>query len=97
MAIVEGVVKLGKILGREIVAEGIETEEEMHAMQGAGATHLQGFLFSRALPADHIEAIAATFGRAAEKRDISVPIPKVRTKPALPVAPVVRRRKARHV
>ena len=97
MAIVEGVVKFGKILGREIVAEGIETEEEMHAMQGAGATHLQGFLFSRALPADHIEAIAATFGRAAEKHDISVPMPKVSTKPVLPVASVLRRRKASHV
>jgi predicted signal transduction protein with EAL and GGDEF domain len=58
------VVKFGKILGREIVAEGIETEEEMAAMQAAGATHLQGYLFSRALPADHIEAIAATFGTA---------------------------------
>jgi diguanylate cyclase (GGDEF)-like protein len=62
LAIVEGVVKFGKILGREIVAEGIETEAEMAAMQKAGATHLQGYLFSRALPADHIEAIAATFG-----------------------------------
>lgn len=64
LAIVEGVVKFGKILGREIVAEGIETEDEMAAMQRAGATHLQGYLFSRALPAEHIEAIAATFGPA---------------------------------
>ena len=68
MAIVEGVVKFGKILGREIVAEGIETEQEMQAMQRAGATHLQGFLFSRALPADHIQALAATFGRRAAQR-----------------------------
>jgi diguanylate cyclase (GGDEF)-like protein len=70
LAIVEGVVKFGKILGREIVAEGIETEDEMQAMQRAGATHLQGFLFSRALPADHIEAIAATFGSTAAKRSL---------------------------
>ena len=69
LAIVEGVVKFGTILGREIVAEGIETEDEMRAMQSAGATHLQGFLFSRALPADHIEAIAATFGHTAVKRN----------------------------
>ncbi len=68
LAIVEGVVNFGKILGREIIAEGIETEQEMQAMQSAGCTHLQGFLFSRALPADHIEAMAATFGRLSAKR-----------------------------
>ena len=68
MAIVEGVVNLGRILGREIVAEGIETEQEMQAMQQAGCTHLQGFLFSRALPAEHVEALAATFGRLSARR-----------------------------
>jgi diguanylate cyclase (GGDEF)-like protein len=68
LAIIKGVVNFGKILGREIVAEGIETEQEMQAMQAAGCTHLQGFLFSRALPADHIEAMAATFGRLSAKR-----------------------------
>lgn len=81
LAIVEGVVKFGKILGREIVAEGVETEAEMHAMQGAGATHLQGFLFSRALPADHIEAIAATFGRAVELAETAMPSEMVSRKP----------------
>jgi Amt family ammonium transporter len=70
LAIVEGVVNFGKILGREIIAEGIETEQEMQAMQAAGCTHLQGFLFSRALPADHIEALAATFGRLSAKRPL---------------------------
>jgi diguanylate cyclase (GGDEF)-like protein len=65
LAIVEGVVNFGRILGREIVAEGIETEQEMQAMQQAGCTHLQGFLFSRPLPADHVEALAATFGKLA--------------------------------
>jgi diguanylate cyclase (GGDEF)-like protein len=68
LAIVKGVVNFGRILGREIVAEGIETEQEMQAMQQAGCTHLQGFLFSRALPADHIEALAATFGRLSTTR-----------------------------
>ena len=68
LAIVEGVVNFGRILGREIVAEGIETEQEMQAMQQAGCTHLQGFLFSRPLPADHIEALAATFGRSVDPK-----------------------------
>ncbi len=68
IAIVEGVVNLGRILGREIVAEGIETEQEMQAMQAAGCTHLQGFLFSKAVPADHFEALSATFGRLSARR-----------------------------
>jgi diguanylate cyclase (GGDEF)-like protein len=68
LSIIEGVVNFGKILGREIVAEGVETEQEMQAMQQAGCTHLQGYLFSRALAADHVEAMAATFGRLGAKR-----------------------------
>ncbi len=85
LAIVEGVVKFGKILGREIVAEGIETEDEMGAMQRAGATHLQGYLFSRALPADHIEAIAATFGpaMATPERVVKAPIRRARPRHGL--------------
>jgi diguanylate cyclase (GGDEF)-like protein len=71
LAIVEAVVNFGHILGREIVAEGIETEQEMQAMQQAGCTHLQGWLFSKALPADHVEALAATFGRLSARRDVA--------------------------
>jgi diguanylate cyclase (GGDEF)-like protein len=71
LSIVEAVVNFGHILGRDVVAEGIETEQEMQAMQQAGCTHLQGWLFSKALPADHIEALAATFGRLSARRDFS--------------------------
>lgn len=71
LAIVEGVVNFGRILGREIVAEGIETEQEMQAMQAAGCTHLQGWLFSKALPAGHIEALTATFGRLSARREFA--------------------------
>ena len=68
MAIVEGVVNFGRILGHEIIAEGIETEQEMQAMQRAGCTHLQGFVFSKPLSADHIEALSQTSERLAAKR-----------------------------
>lgn len=71
LAIVEGVVNFGRILGHEIIAEGIETEQEMQAMQRAGCTHLQGFVFSRPLSADHIEALSATSSRLAAKRERS--------------------------
>ncbi len=70
LAIVEAVVNFGRLLGRAIVAEGIETEQEMQAMQQAGCTHLQGWLFSRAQPASHIEALAATFGRLSARGSV---------------------------
>ena len=59
LAIIEAIANFGRILGKDVVAEGIETEPEMQAMQKAGCTHLQGYLFSRALPADRIEAMVA--------------------------------------
>jgi diguanylate cyclase (GGDEF)-like protein len=69
LAIVKGVVNFGRILGHEIIAEGIETEQEMQAMQRAGCTHLQGFVFSKPLSADHIEALSNTSSRLAAKRE----------------------------
>jgi diguanylate cyclase (GGDEF)-like protein len=71
LAIVEGVVNFGRILGHEIIAEGIETEQEMQAMQRAGCTHLQGFVFSKPLSVDHIAALSATSSRLAAKRNRS--------------------------
>jgi EAL domain-containing protein (putative c-di-GMP-specific phosphodiesterase class I) len=37
--------------GLDSIAEGIETTTQLHAMQSAGVTHGQGFLFSHPLPA----------------------------------------------
>jgi diguanylate cyclase (GGDEF)-like protein len=59
LAIIEAVANFGRILGKDVVAEGIETEQEMQAMQKVGCTHLQGYLFAKALPADKIEAMVA--------------------------------------
>ena len=78
LAIVEGVVNFGRILGHEIIAEGIETEQEMQAMQRAGCTHLQGFVFSKPLSADHIEALSSTSSRLAAKRE-RLPIAKIKS------------------
>lgn len=71
LAIVEAMVNFGQILNHEVIAEGIETEQEMQAMQRAGCTHLQGFVFSKPLSADHIEALSATSSRLAAKRERS--------------------------
>lgn len=50
-AIVQAVVGLGNALGMGVVAEGIETEEQMRLLIEGGCTHLQGYLLSKPVSA----------------------------------------------
>jgi diguanylate cyclase (GGDEF)-like protein/PAS domain S-box-containing protein len=59
-AIVESVVELGHALGLRVVAEGIETDDQRHRLQGLGCDFAQGFLFARPLPAEEISASLRT-------------------------------------
>ncbi len=49
-AIIRAVSEMGSTLGMEIVAEGIETIEQVAAVRAAGCTLGQGYYFSRAVP-----------------------------------------------
>lgn len=55
-AIVEAVIKLGRELGLNVVAEGVETKAEERVLRALGCPLAQGFLFGR--PTD-----AAAFGK----------------------------------
>lgn len=46
-------------LGMSITAEGIETEEMAEALSGIGCEYLQGYLYSRPLPADEFVQVLA--------------------------------------
>ncbi len=59
--IVQSVVRLGRVLGMDIVAEGVEDELEAEMMTKFGCTELQGFYFSKALPADQMTEFLSTF------------------------------------
>lgn len=48
--LVHSIVHLGRALGLEVTAEGVETEEQMRFLQAVGCHHLQGFLFARPRP-----------------------------------------------
>jgi diguanylate cyclase (GGDEF)-like protein len=48
-SLVRMVTDLGHAIDINIVAEGVETQEEMSALQAMGADHLQGYLLSRPL------------------------------------------------
>jgi sensor c-di-GMP phosphodiesterase-like protein len=50
--IVESTAKMAHGLKLELVAEGVENEWEARFLAAAGYDYAQGFLYSRALPAD---------------------------------------------
>lgn len=54
-AIARSIVSLGMALKMEVVAEGIETEEQLRSLQEMGCCYGQGYLFSRALPVSQAE------------------------------------------
>jgi len=61
MTIIQSVVTLGRGLGMDIVAEGVETEAEASVMRLVGVTELQGFFFSQAVPANEVAALIESF------------------------------------
>ena len=55
-ALTSAVVALANRLGLEVVAEGVETEAQARVLTELGCQELQGYLFSKPLPAEDCEA-----------------------------------------
>lgn len=55
MAIIENVVNMCRQLSIQTVAEGIETEEIQDIIRSIGVSYLQGYLYSKPVPADEFE------------------------------------------
>ena len=56
LAITRAIIGLGHTLGLKVVAEGVEKIEQSLALSAAGCDELQGFYFSKPLPADELPA-----------------------------------------
>ncbi len=56
LGIVRAIVDLGRHLGMSVVAEGVESEMTLTLLEEMGCDVAQGFLFSRPLPWERIEA-----------------------------------------
>ena len=54
-AIVTSVVSLARAVGKTVIAEGVETVEQLDALRALGVDQAQGFLWARGLPADEVE------------------------------------------
>jgi EAL domain-containing protein (putative c-di-GMP-specific phosphodiesterase class I) len=55
--IVRAVAALANGLGMAATAEGVETQDQLDTIKSEGCTEMQGFLFSRPLPAAEIERL----------------------------------------
>ncbi|MDT0683548.1 EAL domain-containing protein [Roseicyclus sp. F158] len=62
--LVEAIVGLGRNLGKIVVAEGVETPDQYHALKDVGCDMLQGFLFARPEPADRLPALLGEIAEA---------------------------------
>lgn len=57
MALSEAIIVLAHKLGLKVIAEGVELEKQCNMLAAAGCDYVQGYLFSRPIPADEFELL----------------------------------------
>ena len=63
LQIVRTIVELARVMGMDVVAEGIETHEQYMLLRQLGCRFGQGYLFSRPVPAETMSAMLRLPGR----------------------------------
>jgi diguanylate cyclase (GGDEF)-like protein len=64
LEIVKTIVTMGRSLRRNIIAEGVETEQQRLILRHLGCDEMQGYLLSPPLPADEVEKFLRLHDRA---------------------------------
>jgi diguanylate cyclase (GGDEF)-like protein/PAS domain S-box-containing protein len=77
-AIVESILALARTIGTDVIAEGVETEDQLLELVRLGCAQAQGFLFSSPLPASAVEAFLAGSTSPA-RRDAAAPVRQATT------------------
>jgi diguanylate cyclase (GGDEF)-like protein/PAS domain S-box-containing protein len=67
-AIVASVISLAQAVGMTCTAEGVETEQQLAALQELGCQQAQGYLWSPAVPAEQIPAVVARIHEQLERQ-----------------------------
>lgn len=57
--LVETIITMGRLLDMELVAEGVEEQEQLEILKSFGCNYYQGYLSSQAVPIDEFETILA--------------------------------------
>lgn len=76
--LVETIISIARTMEMNVVAEGIETEEQQAVLTRLGCDYLQGYLFSRPLPAEQVPWLLLQIN--SDKQII--PINRIQTDPA---------------
>ena len=56
-SIVNTIIAMAHNLNLDVIAEGVETEEQRQILKNAGCSHYQGYLFSKPVPIEQFEAL----------------------------------------
>jgi EAL domain-containing protein (putative c-di-GMP-specific phosphodiesterase class I) len=67
-AITQSIIMLSHTLGKEVVAEGVETVSQLNYLRELKCDYVQGYYFSRPVDPEHIEMLLAVEAGVAEKR-----------------------------
>ena len=68
-SIVRAIITLADSMGLDVVAEGVENEEQRAALEALGCTHFQGYLFGRPAP---LPVLSRGVGAGREEGTVSV-------------------------
>jgi EAL domain-containing protein (putative c-di-GMP-specific phosphodiesterase class I) len=69
---IQAIASLGTGLGLTTIAEGVETEAQAELARQAGVTDIQGFLISKAIPADDVASWITAYDAGPTKRRTSL-------------------------
>ncbi len=72
-AITKAIVSMANSLGLAIVAEGVETTEQMQFLRENGCKVLQGFFFGRAVPPEQIAGLVRSISAGEQLSNIALP------------------------
>jgi EAL domain-containing protein (putative c-di-GMP-specific phosphodiesterase class I)/CheY-like chemotaxis protein len=61
LVMVEKIIEMGHELEMEVIAEGVETQEQLNMLRARGCDGVQGYLFSRALPPSELVTWLETY------------------------------------
>ncbi|WP_404813028.1 putative bifunctional diguanylate cyclase/phosphodiesterase, partial [Acidithiobacillus ferridurans] len=74
LAIVTAVITASRMLGMNVIAEGVETADHVDLLVKMGCNHLQGYFFSKPIPAEDVPAWVAHFRPAPRTKDSLPPL-----------------------